>query len=133
MSDQLASPVLQPVTIGDLHLQNRIVMAPLTRSRSNEEGIPPAFAADYYAQRADAGLIITEATNISAQARGYALTPGIWSDAQVAAWKPIVAAVHRQDLPSVVAHGPHLAPRSARRCASGGAVRDCAGRAGLHQ
>ena len=65
MSDQLASPVLQPVTIGDLHLQNRIVMAPLTRSRSNEEGKPPTFAADYYAQRADAGLIITEATNIS--------------------------------------------------------------------
>ncbi len=90
------SPVLQPVTIGDLQLRNRIVMAPLTRSRSNEEGIPPAFAADYYAQRADAGLIITEATNISSQARGYAMTPGIWSDAQVAAWKPIVEAVHRR-------------------------------------
>jgi N-ethylmaleimide reductase len=96
MSTSPASPVLQPVTIGDLQLQNRIVMAPLTRSRSDDAGIPPAFAADYYAQRADAGLIITEATNISAQARGYAMTPGIWSDAQVAAWRPIVDAVHRR-------------------------------------
>ncbi len=95
-SDSSASLVLQPVTIGDLTLANRIVMAPLTRSRSDEQGVPPAFAADYYGQRADAGLIITEATNISAQARGYAMTPGIWSDAQVAAWRPIVEAVHRR-------------------------------------
>jgi N-ethylmaleimide reductase len=71
-------------------------MAPLTRSRSNEDGVPPAFAADYYGQRADAGLIVSEATNISSQARGYAMTPGIWSDAQVAAWQPIVDAVHRR-------------------------------------
>ena len=92
-----ASPVLQPVTIGDLTLKNRIVMAPLTRSRSNDDGVPPDFAADYYSQRADAGLIVTEATNISPQARGYAMTPGIWSDAQVAAWQPIVDAVHRRD------------------------------------
>ncbi|MDP9086395.1 MAG: alkene reductase, partial [Pseudomonadota bacterium] len=97
MSDPSPSRVLQPVTIGDLQLKNRIVMAPLTRSRSNDDGVPPGFAADYYAQRADAGLIITEATNISAQARGYAMTPGIWSDAQVAAWRPIVNAVHRRD------------------------------------
>ena len=96
MSDSSASRVLQPVTIGDLQLKNRIVMAPLTRSRSDDEGVPPDFAADYYGQRADAGLIITEATNISAQARGYAMTPGIWSDAQVAAWRPIVEAVHRR-------------------------------------
>lgn len=96
MSNTFASPVLQPVTIGDLQLKNRIVMAPLTRSRSDDEGVPPAFAADYYGQRAGAGLIITEATNISPQARGYAMTPGIWSDAQVAAWRPIVDAVHRR-------------------------------------
>lgn len=96
MSEPAASPVLQPVTIGELHLKNRIVMAPLTRSRSDDAGVPPSFAADYYAQRADAGLIVTEATNISAQARGYALTPGIWSDTQVAAWRPIVEAVHRR-------------------------------------
>ena len=90
------STFFSPVTIGDLKLTNRIVMAPLTRSRSDDDGVPPDFAADYYAQRADAGLIITEATNISPQAVGYALTPGIWSDAQVAAWRPIVDAVHRR-------------------------------------
>jgi N-ethylmaleimide reductase len=88
------SPVLQPVTIGDLTLNNRIVMAPLTRSRSSEEGVPPKFAADYYAERAAAGLIITEATNISAQARGYAMTPGIWTNAQVESWSRVTRAVH---------------------------------------
>lgn len=82
-------------TLGSIPLQNRIVMAPLTRSRSNEEGVPPTFAAEYYAQRASAGLIVSEATNISAQGRGYAKTPGIWSDAQVEAWIPIVEAVHK--------------------------------------
>ena len=91
------SPVLRPVTIGDLYLPNRIVMAPLTRSRSNEAGVPPDFAADYYAQRAEAGLIISEATNISPQARGYAMTPGIWSPAQVEAWQRVTRAVHRRE------------------------------------
>jgi N-ethylmaleimide reductase len=91
------SPILQPVTIGDLHLPNRIVMAPLTRSRSSDAGVPPAYAADYYAQRADAGLIITEATNISAQARGYALTPGIWTPEQVESWSRVTRAVHQRD------------------------------------
>jgi len=90
------SPILQPVTIGDLKLSNRIVMAPLTRSRSNDAGVPPDFAADYYAQRADAGLVISEATNISAQARGYALTPGIWTPAQVESWQKVTRAVHRR-------------------------------------
>ncbi|WP_158807170.1 alkene reductase [Beijerinckia sp. L45] len=91
------SPVLQPVTIGDLALKNRIVMAPLTRSRSSSQGVPPVFAGDYYAQRASAGLIITEATNISPQGVGYALTPGIWSDAQVEAWTQVVKTVHAND------------------------------------
>ena len=88
------SPVFEPVTIGDLDLKNRIVMAPLTRSRSSTEGVPPAFAGEYYAQRATAGLIISEATNISPQAVGYAYTPGIWSEAQVEAWTAVVAKVH---------------------------------------
>ncbi len=92
-----SSPVLQPVTIGDLRLKNRVVMAPLTRSRSSTEGVPPAYAADYYAQRASAGLIVTEATNISPQAVGYAFTPGIWSDAQVAAWSRVTETVHRNE------------------------------------
>lgn len=86
--------LFQPYQLGSLTLKNRIVMAPLTRSRSDEEGVPPAYAAEYYSQRAGAGLIVSEATNISAQARGYAKTPGIWSEAQVEVWKPITEAVH---------------------------------------
>lgn len=97
MSDFSSSPILQPVTIGELQLKNRIVMAPMTRSRSDNFGVPPDYAADYYAQRADAGLIITEATNISAEARGYPRTPGIWNEAQIKAWKLITDAVHRRD------------------------------------
>jgi len=89
--------VLSPVKIGGLDLKNRIVMAPLTRSRSSDDGVPPDFAADYYAQRASAGLIISEATNISAQARGYAMTPGIWTAAQVKAWQHVTKTVHAND------------------------------------
>jgi N-ethylmaleimide reductase len=85
-----------PVTVGDLELPNRIVMAPMTRSRSDERGRVPGFAADYYSQRADAGLIVSEATNVSPQAVGYAFTPGIWSQEQVHAWKPVVEAVQRR-------------------------------------
>lgn len=90
----MTSPLFEPFTLGALRLPNRIVMAPLTRSRSNEEGVPPSFAVTYYAQRATAGLIVSEATNISAQARGYAMTPGIWTDAQVASWRNVTRAVH---------------------------------------
>ena len=89
------TPLLTPVRVGGLALRNRIVMAPLTRSRSNPQGVPPDFAADYYSQRASAGLIVSEATNISAQARGYEYTPGIWTDAQVASWRGVTDAVHR--------------------------------------
>jgi len=96
MADHIASPVLQPYVLGDLKLPNRVVMSPLTRSRSSDAGVPPDFAADYYAQRADAGLVISEATNISAQARGYALTPGIWTEAQVESWQRVTRAVHRR-------------------------------------
>jgi N-ethylmaleimide reductase len=85
---------MQHATIGDLSLANRVVMAPLTRSRSSTEGVPPDFAADYYAQRASAGLIISEATNVSPTAVGYAYTPGIWSDDQVTAWTAVTRAVH---------------------------------------
>ncbi|TFW18638.1 alkene reductase [Duganella callida] len=97
MSKNVNSPVLQPVTIGRLQLKNRIVMAPMTRSRADDAGVPPDYAADYYAQRAEAGLIVTEATNISAQARGYPRTPGIWTGEQIAAWRQVTAAVHRRD------------------------------------
>jgi N-ethylmaleimide reductase len=88
------SEFFTPITVGDFDLPNRIVMAPMTRSRSDDDGLVPGYAADYYAQRADAALVISEATNISPQAVGYALTPGIWSDAQVRAWTPVVNAVH---------------------------------------
>ena len=91
------SPVLQPAVVGDLALKNRVVMAPLTRSRSSTDGVPPVFAADYYAQRAGAGLIVSEATNISPQAVGYAFTPGIWSDAQTERWSAVVSAVHANE------------------------------------
>ncbi len=97
MQQTTASPLFQPYALGELALKNRIVMAPLTRSRSSDEGVPPDFAADYYAQRASAGLIVSEATNISPQARGYALTPGIWSPAQVEAWQHVTRTVHEQD------------------------------------
>lgn len=83
-----------PVALGALDLANRIVMAPLTRSRASDDGVVGELQATYYAQRATAGLIIAEATNISAQGRGYALTPGIWSDEQVAGWKQVTDAVH---------------------------------------
>ncbi|SEF08289.1 N-ethylmaleimide reductase [Burkholderia sp. WP9] len=97
MSNLKSSPVLQAATIGGLLLKNRVVMAPMTRSRSDDAGVPPDYAADYYSQRADAGLIITEATNISAQARGYPRTPGIWTSEHIKAWKHVTEAVHRRE------------------------------------
>ena len=92
MSDN--SGLFAPVTLGALALANRIVMAPLTRSRMGDDGVPNRLHAQYYAQRASAGLIISEATNISQQGRGYALTPGIWNEEQVAGWKLVTDAVH---------------------------------------
>jgi len=86
--------LFSPVTLGALHLANRIVMAPLTRSRMADDGVPNDLHATYYAQRATAGLIIAEATNISAQGRGYAMTPGIWNQEQVVGWRKVTDAVH---------------------------------------
>jgi N-ethylmaleimide reductase len=80
--------------LGDIGLGNRIVMAPMTRSRALDGNVPNPMAQTYYAQRATAGLIITEATQISPQGVGYVRTPGIHSDAQVAAWEKITEAVH---------------------------------------
>ena len=77
-----------------LTLPNRILMAPLTRSRATREAVPTAIMGDYYAQRADAGLIIGEATGISREGLGWPYAPGLWSDEQVEGWKPVVAAVH---------------------------------------
>lgn len=84
--------------LGNIELANRFVMAPMTRSRSSQPGdVPNQMMAQYYAQRASAGLIITEATQISAQGMGYAKTPGIYTPAQVEGWKLTTHAVHQQD------------------------------------
>ena len=80
--------------LGSLELPNRIVMAPLTRSRATIDGIPTPIMADYYCQRAGAGLIISEATNISRQGTGYPYTPGIYTDEMIEHWKPVAQAVH---------------------------------------
>jgi N-ethylmaleimide reductase len=84
-----------PLQLGALELPNRIIMAPLTRSRASQPGdVPTEMNARYYAQRAGAGLIISEATQISRQGQGYAFTPGIYTDAQVRGWKLVTDAVH---------------------------------------
>ena len=86
--------LFEPVDVGALRLSNRIVMAPLTRNRAGVGLVPGPFAADYYGQRASAGLIIAEATQVSAQAQGYSGTPGCFTDAQVAGWRNVTDAVH---------------------------------------
>lgn len=89
--------LFQTLRLGDLHLPNRIVMPPMTRSRASQPGdVPNALMAEYYAQRASAGLIITEGTVVSPLGKGYAWTPGIYTDAQVKGWKLITDAVHRK-------------------------------------
>ncbi|MDP2153040.1 MAG: alkene reductase [Methylotenera sp.] len=86
--------LFSPATLGSMQLSNRIVMAPLTRNRAGEHGVPQPLNVTYYEQRATAGLIVTEATPISAMAHGYPALPGIYTDAQVAGWKKITDAVH---------------------------------------
>ncbi len=83
-----------PLALGALSLPNRIVMAPLTRARAGRDGVPGSLAATYYAQRASAGLIISEATGISREGLGWPHAPGLWSAAQVEGWKPVTDAVH---------------------------------------
>ncbi len=83
------------IDLGAITATNRIIMAPLTRGRCDAQGVPnSALKAEYYAQRASAGLIIAEATGISREGLGWPSGPGIWSDAHVEAWKPVTAAVH---------------------------------------
>jgi N-ethylmaleimide reductase len=86
--------LFDPLRIGNLELDNRIIMAPMTRSRASDDGIQPPYAAEYYSQRASAGLIISEATNISPLAKGYVRTPGIYTHEQIESWRPIPEAVH---------------------------------------
>lgn len=85
--------LFDPVTCGNLHLSNRVVMAPLTRNRA-PHAVPTPLMAKYYSQRASAGLIISEATAITQQGQGYADVPGLYNTAQIDAWKPVTQAVH---------------------------------------
>src|SRR5690349_8495286 len=88
--------LFDPLRLGALQLPNRILMAPLTRSRATPDGrVPTLLQRDYYVQRAGAGLIFSEATSVSPMGVGYAATPGIWSDEQTAGWKKITDAVHK--------------------------------------
>ena len=88
--------LFSPVSLGSIQLKNRMVMAPLTRNRAGTGNVPTDLNALYYQQRSSAGLIITEATPISAMAHGYPATPGIHTPAQVEGWKKVVQAVHAQ-------------------------------------
>ena len=89
-----AGPLFTPVTLGNLTLKNRIVMAPMTRNRAAEGNIPQAMNVEYYRQRASAGLIITEASQVSPEGVGYPGTPGIYSEEQVKGWQKVTDAVH---------------------------------------
>ncbi len=94
MQLDVSKRLFEPVRLGAIDLANSVVMAPLTRSRASDMGVPADFAAAYYAQRAGAGLVITEATQVSFEGMGYVRTPGLHDAAQIAAWRGIVAAVH---------------------------------------
>jgi 2,4-dienoyl-CoA reductase-like NADH-dependent reductase (Old Yellow Enzyme family) len=89
------SKLFDPIQVGALTLPNRIIMAPLTRARAGAGRVPNALMAAYYAQRASAGLILSEAVSVTPMGVGYADTPGIWSDEQVEGWKTVTEAVHR--------------------------------------
>ncbi|UTV59436.1 alkene reductase [Burkholderia arboris] len=91
---QAAPRLFAPVRVGRYDLQNRLVMAPMTRSRAASDGTPGALAAEYYAQRADLGLIVSEGTQPSDDGQGYLTTPGIYTDAHVAGWKAVSERVH---------------------------------------
>ena len=86
--------LFDPIQLGDITAANRILMSPLTRGRATADHVPTELMIDYYRQRAGAGLIITEGTGVSRQGLGWPHAPGLWTDAQVEAWKPITEAVH---------------------------------------
>lgn len=86
--------LFDPIKLGAIEAPNRILMAPLTRGRATRDHVPTPLMKAYYAQRAGAGLIISEATGISRQGLGWPFAPGLWSEAQVEAWKPVTEAVH---------------------------------------
>ncbi len=87
--------LFEPIKVGALELPNRIIMAPLTRARAGDPRVSNALMAEYYAQRASAGLLISEATSVTPAGVGYVNTPGIWSEAQMESWKLVTTAVHK--------------------------------------
>ncbi|RYD87720.1 MAG: alkene reductase, partial [Sphingomonadales bacterium] len=91
------SNLFDPIQLGDIAAPNRILMSPLTRGRSTREHVPTAIMADYYVQRAAAGLIISEGTGVSREGLGWPYAPGLWTDEQVEGWKPVIDAVHKAD------------------------------------
>lgn len=86
--------LFDPIQLGAITAANRVLMAPLTRGRATKEHVPTPLMADYYAQRASAGLIISEATGVSREGLGWPFAPGLWTDEQAEAWQPVTAAVH---------------------------------------
>ncbi len=96
MANQATSPLFQPLKLGRIELANRMVMAPLTRNRAGEGNVPGDMTIEYYAQRASVGLIVAEATQVSAQAQGYVSTPGVHTPEQIAGWRKVTDAVHQR-------------------------------------
>jgi N-ethylmaleimide reductase len=92
--DMTNETLFEPYTLGSMTLSNRVVLAPLTRNRAGAGFVPSEFAATYYSQRASAGLLISEATQISQQGQGYQDTPGIYTQAQIDGWRKVTKAVH---------------------------------------
>jgi N-ethylmaleimide reductase len=93
--NSILTTLFDPITLGAIEAPNRMLMAPLTRCRSTMEHVPTPIMGEYYAQRAGAGLIISEATGISQQGLGTPFAPGIWNEAQTEAWKPVIEQVHQ--------------------------------------
>ncbi|MBK7922244.1 MAG: alkene reductase [Gemmatimonadetes bacterium] len=94
MTDPTTSPLFTPITLGDVTLANRVVMAPMTRNRAGAGNVPTAMMVEYYLQRATGGLLITEGAQVVPEGQGYPGTPGIHSDTQVAGWRAVTDAVH---------------------------------------
>ena len=90
----MTNALLQPIELGAISAPNRVIMAPLTRGRANPGYLPNAMMAEYYRQRAGAGLIISEATGITVEGLGWPAAPGAWTAAQTEGWKPVTEAVH---------------------------------------
>ena len=92
----MSDPLFKPLQAGELQLRNRIIMSPMTRTRAGAGDVPTDLMVEYYRQRASAGLIVTEGTSPSPEAKGYWRMPGIWSEAQTAGWKKVADAVHAE-------------------------------------